>query len=187
LDDIDNEFKQEYSQHFSQSRGAGYWIWKPYLILKTLYTMNEGDILVYCDSGAKFRDSILPAIEKMKGSIMLFYYDAHDSEKRWTKKDIFVRLNAVDNKDVLNIPHIESGFLILKKSSDSIEFINKWLELSKDFHLISDEQSNEPNFPEFIENRHDQSLLSVLGKVYKDKYNIVFDDKPFVIHHRSRA
>ena len=187
FDDIDDEFKEECSQHFSQSRGAGYWVWKPYLILKTLYTMNEGDILVYCDAGANFRGSILPSIEKMQGSIMLFYYDAHESEKKWTKKDIFLELNALENSDVLDIDHVESGFLILKKSSESIDFINKWLELCKNYHLVSDEPSNEPNFPEFIENRHDQSLLSVLGKVYKNTYNIMFDDKPFINHHRSRA
>jgi len=184
--DIDDEFKKECSQHFSQSRGAGYWVWKPYLILKTLSTMNDGEILVYCDAGANFTGSILPYIEKMQGSIMLFYYNHHETEKKWTKKDIFVHLNCIDNNNVLNFDHIESGFLILKKSNDSIEFINKWLELCKNYHLVSDEPSNEENFPEFIENRHDQSLLSVLGKIYKDQYNIVFDDKPFVNHHRSR-
>ena len=32
-------------------RGYGYWIWKPYIILKTLESMNENDILVYTDAG----------------------------------------------------------------------------------------------------------------------------------------
>jgi len=38
--------------------------------------MNDGEILVYCDAGAFFTGSILPAIEKIKklqSSIMLFY------------------------------------------------------------------------------------------------------------------
>lgn len=33
------------------SRGGGYWLWKPYVIMETLKDMKEGDILVYADSG----------------------------------------------------------------------------------------------------------------------------------------
>lgn len=188
FDDIDENFKKENFQHFSQSRGAGYWVWKPYLILKTLKKMNYGEILVYCDAGAFFTDSVLPAIEKMEkmqSSIMLFY-GTGEVEKKWTKKDIFKQLNALENNDVLNTVMIEAGFIILKKSNNSVEFISKWLELCKNYHLISDEPSIEKNYDEFIENRHDQSLLSVLGKVYKEKYNIIFDNKDFVNHHKSR-
>ena len=33
------------------TRGYGYWIWKPYLIKKQLESMNDNDILIYCDAG----------------------------------------------------------------------------------------------------------------------------------------
>ena len=61
--DIDDFFKQSCPKHFGNPRGAGYWVWKPYFILKTLDTLQDGDVLVYCDSGAYFKDSILPYIE----------------------------------------------------------------------------------------------------------------------------
>lgn len=32
-------------------RGFGYWLWKPYLILRELNKMFEGDVLVYFDCG----------------------------------------------------------------------------------------------------------------------------------------
>ena len=44
----DNYFKETYSS----PRGGGYWIWKPFVILKTLKSMQEGDILLYADAGA---------------------------------------------------------------------------------------------------------------------------------------
>ena len=31
-------------------RGAGYWIWKPYIIWKTLQDVEDGDIVCYIDS-----------------------------------------------------------------------------------------------------------------------------------------
>jgi hypothetical protein len=34
------------------------------------------------------------------------------------------------------------------------------------YHLIDDTPSKSPNFTEFIEHRHDQSILSLLTKLY---------------------
>ena len=185
--DIDEEFKKKNKRHFENTRGAGLWLWKPYLILKKLLELDDNDILVYCDAGATFTDSILPYIEKMKDSIMLFYapYEYWSSNK-YTKMDIFKKLNCMDNKNVTHGTQIEGGFMILKKSNSSIEFIKKWLELCEDYHLLSDEPSVESNLPEFVENRHDQSILSALGKLYKDKYNIDIEKKPFINHHRRQ-
>jgi len=184
--DIDESFKKECPKHFENTRGAGLWLWKPYLILKTLNKINDNDILVYCDAGATFTDTIIPYIEKMKSSIMLFNAPYKEwSSNEYTKMDIFKKLDCMNNKDVTHGTQLEAGFMILKKSNDSLEFIKQWLDLCKDYHLISDEPSIEPNFPEFKENRHDQSIFSALGKLHKDKYNIEIEDKPFINHHRS--
>jgi len=34
----------------SRRRGAGLWLWKPYLINRTLATMEEGALLMYSDA-----------------------------------------------------------------------------------------------------------------------------------------
>ena len=34
-------------------KGHGYYIWKPYLIQKTMNKMNDGDILLYLDAGCE--------------------------------------------------------------------------------------------------------------------------------------
>ena len=52
--DIDPDFANKNSWILSLPRGAGYWLWKPYLILKTLNTMSESDWLMYTDSGMYF-------------------------------------------------------------------------------------------------------------------------------------
>ena len=33
------------------SRGGGYWLWKPWLIQKTLRDHTPGDVVVYADAG----------------------------------------------------------------------------------------------------------------------------------------
>jgi len=184
--DIDDDFKHTCSKHFGNARGAGFWVWKPYFILKTLDALNDGDVLAYCDSGAYFKDSILPYIEKMKGSIMLFKPKELNIEQQWTKMDIIEQLQVQDYTTILLSGQLEAGFILLKKSDVSYKFIKEWLELCKDYHLISDEISLKPDVWGFAENRHDQSLLSILGKKHKDTYNIDIEDKPFVLHHKNK-
>ena len=38
----------------NRKRGAGYWLWKPYIIFQELYYAREGDIIVYSDALVNF-------------------------------------------------------------------------------------------------------------------------------------
>lgn len=53
-EDVDEGFRNAHSDIFSFERGDGLWLWKPYLILKTLNAVKDGNIVFYCDSGACF-------------------------------------------------------------------------------------------------------------------------------------
>lgn len=37
----------------NNKRGYGYWIWKPYIIKKTMEKMKDGDFLLYLDNGSE--------------------------------------------------------------------------------------------------------------------------------------
>lgn len=51
-EDIDINFKNKNKDILSRKRGNGYWLWKPYFILKTLKEkLNKGDFLIYTDAG----------------------------------------------------------------------------------------------------------------------------------------
>jgi hypothetical protein len=52
--DIDDKFAKKNYKILDQIRGAGYWLWKPYFIYETFKKTNDGDIIFYSDSGAKF-------------------------------------------------------------------------------------------------------------------------------------
>ena len=55
-DAIDSEFLEENRSILSQPIGAGYWLWKPHLILKTLKALPDGAVVVYLDAGNFFRE-----------------------------------------------------------------------------------------------------------------------------------
>jgi len=48
------ELKDLYPKHFEGGRGFGYWLWKPYLILKTLNNIKDDDIIMYTDATINF-------------------------------------------------------------------------------------------------------------------------------------
>ena len=56
-------------------RGAGFWIWKSYVIRETLKGLNEGDYLVYSDAGSVYVGDlceIIKAFEAEKLNVMVF-------------------------------------------------------------------------------------------------------------------
>ena len=51
---LEIEFKEKYKDIFAFHRGAGYWIWKHKIIFDTLKNVNDGDLVIYSDSGSSF-------------------------------------------------------------------------------------------------------------------------------------
>ncbi len=165
--DIDKDFKERNSVIFSQSRGGGYWLWKPYIIYHTLLRLNDGDYLFYCDAGSVWLKNariFIDIMERDKQNIIVFEVYGHE-EQTWTKRDIFEYFGNV-SEECRTTNQIMGGFIFIKKNDETIEIIKKWLEAACTGTLISDEpnESGLDNYDSFVENRHDQSLLSVLLK-----------------------
>jgi hypothetical protein len=53
-------------------------------------------------------------------------------------------------------------FYVMQKNLQSVKFVDDWMEAAKDYHLISDEPSQKPNFAGFKQHKRDQSALSLL-------------------------
>jgi len=175
--DIDPEFIYKNEKIFSSPRGAGFWLWKPYLILKTLEQIRDNDILVYSDCGIVFVSSIENYVRFMNGSFMLFQH-IDCIEHEYTKSDTFELLNCRNNSEITNTSQLYASFSIWKKNENSIAFLKEWIRYCENYHCISDEPSIIPNAPTFKDNRHDQSIMSCLAKLYKNKYNIQIEKDP---------
>lgn len=163
--DLDSEFKSKYENIVSQKKGAGYWIWKPYIILQALEKLEENDYLMYSDAGTFYVKSInnlIKQLERDKNDILLS--SSILPVKHWCKRDAFELIDCNFN-DVDDLHMIEGGYLLLRKSANSVAFIKKWLEYMTDIRIVSDlpNTCGQPNDLSFRENRHDQTVLTLLA------------------------
>ena len=170
FNDLSESFKSKHKQHLSKKRGAGYWIWKPYIILDALKKIDNNDILMYSDSGCHFIRSmsvIFDRLEETKNKVLVFNL-AH-TEKDWNKRDCFIRLNC-DSPEYTDTKQIMGTFFLCKKNDFAIQLVEKWSDVLSDFHMIADESispSKVKNYDSFKEHRHDQSILSLVCKINK--------------------
>ena len=167
-----------------KKRGYAYWYWKPLLILQTLENINNGDIIHYLDAGfhinknrAKKFYEYVDLISNTEKWLLAFQYKTIHAdnmqdiifpkreEHMYTKGDIFNYFKCLDNKEFTHTPQFFAGSFFLKKDNKSYSFLKQWIEVfEKRFDLIDDSISKIPNFETFIENRHDQSIFSILCK-----------------------
>lgn len=166
----DEKFEALLSHKLVPSRGFGYWCWKPFIILKTLENLKDGDILVYADIGChinkegekRFYEYLDIVIEHKA-----LCYKSHWVEAHYTKADLFNYFDKLKDKNITDTPMRPATICIFEKNDINLEFVNKWLQVFyDDFSLVDDTPSKIPNLDGFIENRHDQSVFSILSKIY---------------------
>jgi hypothetical protein len=169
MKDIDKEFYKKNILIFSELRGAGYWLWKPYIVNKTLASMNENDILFYSDSGAFFIKNLNYLFEKVindENGVIAFSLAGKHIEKIWTKRDLFIKMD-MNQPQFTNTPQIMASFFLLRGTNFAKNLFSEYLEIAQNKNLI-DDSLNFDKFvdTEFIEHRHDQSIWSLLVKKY---------------------
>ena len=170
--DIDEEFHKRFREILEQKKGGGYWLWKPYIIKKTLSQLSYGDYLFYSDAGAFFLkkvDSLIIELDKQNQDIMGFELPL--IEDQWTKRELFINMKCEGNK-YSSSNQILASFILIKKTISSEQFFNKFLKYACVEKNITDSHScSVKQLDCFIEHRHDQSIFSLLYK----KFNL----KPF--------
>lgn len=168
-DDIDKEFKNKNSYILSKGRGNGYWLWKPYFIVKTFKNhLKDGDYLIYSDAGTFFTDraQLLVDFLNERGAQMYLHRLPH-LEKYYTKRDAFILLGA-DLPFFTETGQFNAAFQVYKKSKFTEIFLDEYLYYAQDKRIITDDDNELglPNYDGFIDHRHDQSVLSLLTKKY---------------------
>jgi hypothetical protein len=169
------DFFLQHQAILSQPRGAGYWLWKPFYIGQVLQEAAPDDVVVYSDSGIEFIADLHPLIDICKRGLgpMLFQTHGH-LNITWTKRDCFVGMDC-DLPAYREAQQVMGGFQIYRACEASFEFVHSWLHDCCQPQLLTDapNECGLPNYPEFIEHRHDQSILSLLAAarrlpIYRD-------------------
>ena len=106
-------------------------------------------------------------------------YQMQYTERSWTKGDHFDFFETRNDASVTDTGQFAATLMFLLNSQRSRNMANEWLSVAKiNKELLTDEVSVSPNLPEFYENRHDQSIFSLLVKTaYKDDTMVVSYEK----------
>lgn len=196
-EDLPNDFVRSYKEILLMGRGGGYWIWRPLIILMALKDIEENDFLVYLDAGCKLntngKSRFKEYIRKLKESeygIMSFQMSGKvgsgklEKENNWTCKEIFKYFNIDPNSDIGESGQYLGGILIMRKNKHLIKILEEVVNVLKnDVNLFTD-YYKKGQHKEFKENRHEQSITSIIRKIYG---SVVIDgDETFVLPFGSK-
>jgi hypothetical protein len=189
--DIDNVFSFKNKHILTNKRGAGFWLWKPYIIQKHLLTIEKDDILCYCDSSYLFLKDIRTVSDEWLSNKNISAPHNKPNETSWIERNF----TKFDTLVLMNVPkslhdsyrdtyQVWAGFILLRNCLNTVRFTGEWLTYSQDVRMISDERSIfGPEDKHFIDNRHDQSILSILFKKWGIPMNKI--DRLFLYNRRS--
>ena len=130
-EDIQREYFENHREILSNPRGNGLWLWKPYFILRVLEQCREGDLVFYADSGSFFLRGIDHLINGMAEGEDIWVSDIPLLEGSFTAPVCMEKLNC-DTERIRNSNQIQGGFLLLRCSRESREFVRRWLALCED-------------------------------------------------------
>ena len=195
-ENFDENMKKKFTYITSNrnKRGYGYWFWKPLFLQKIMNDIDEGDIIHYVDIGCHIQNKnsrfneYLELLDKPNMWILPFQYHLNQikysdnilfqkrEEFKYTKADLFDHFGFLNNKDITHTPQFWAGSFFLVKNLESENFLNEWIKIFEEKpNLIDDSNSKIKNFYGFIENRHDQSVFSLLCKKYQLKSLSAFE------------
>jgi len=184
--DIDKQFATEHEHILKQKRGAGYWLWKPYFVDRFIQTIGEDDVLFYSDSGSHFvkvMEPIFNAVRRDSNGVIAFNLSGGHIEKEYTKRDIFRAIGA-DSAEYKDTPQRMASFMAFRGTPFAKAFVREYLNLCCNAQLITDQPNSDGWVePGFRDNRHDQSIWSVLTK--KHRITVLPDISQWGIIHKE--
>jgi hypothetical protein len=166
----------------THSFGFGLYIWKPKVILQKLISIDDNDVLVYCDAGIHLNSNginrYIEYLDIIKNKDMISF-STNDSyfAQQWVKRDVidlyYPQFANGKNRCCY------AGLLMIKKTKNTINLIQEWLKLCERYEFIDRSPSSLSEYPNFIGQDTDNGLFNIcLAKhgishyIYPDETNI---------------
>ncbi len=147
-------------------RGAGYWIWHAFIIRKALDEMNDNDVVIFCDAGLTFCADFKNVLQSMGDSYVQLFSAGGFTNRQYTKRDAFV-LMGCDEKKYWDGQQTMGGIHFWRKCPDAYRLLDEYEAYCCNAQIVSDLPNKlGENFPEFIDHRHPQSIMSLLAIKY---------------------
>jgi hypothetical protein len=102
-------------------------------------------------------------MDREHADIMVFCIN--QIERKWAKRDALILMDC-DKDEFLDSLQICGGYIIVRKTVETCKFVDEYLYYVQDKRIVTDEPNvmGKENYSEFVEHRHDQTILSLLCK-----------------------
>lgn len=160
---IDLNFYNKNKDIFSVKQGGGMYLWKPYILSKTLETTPEGAIVIYMDAAFTIQKPLTPLLKPLDKHDVILMRDHERTNGGYVKGDTFALTNCKD-EGCRRAPLIASGFIAVKNTAASRRFMKEWLNYCQDIRILRSTNTGiQPNYPEFKWHHFEQSVLSMVN------------------------
>lgn len=162
------EHYDEYKETLNKP-GFGF-AFKPICFYETLKKTNDGDLLLFVDSNHVIAKN--PSIYyEIMDKYSIFAHDhiwTYYPNRDWTKRDTFINMGC-DEERYWDSPQIHCCITGIKNDEFGKMFSKEYMDYCLDWRITFGENKN-PNSPSFRENRHNQSVWSIMIEKYKIPY-----------------
>jgi len=171
----------ELTQHKTPTGKIGYYVWKPYVVLKTVEDPSlpwDTTVIAWTDAGIHFVDDMRPLIRKYLSESDVAATRTPMMEADFSKRDAFILLDA-DYQSIMETSQVATGIILVRKTRLAVEFLQRWLKACEEPRIMTEEASvlGMPEHYQFKNNNDDQTAFSLLFKRY--------GFKPFSVNERD--
>jgi hypothetical protein len=159
--DFEEDFKKRNTETLSLSRGGGYWLWKPYVILLAAQRCLEKDFLLYLDSGALPRCAPREYKSLANDDRIHVWCEEDAKIQMWTDPEVIAVFG--ENSEYANNPVVWAGAIFARNTKLLEKFAQYWLQICEEPKMLRPETLiGYSKKSEFVWHRHDQSILSLI-------------------------
>jgi|688.fasta_scaffold335554_2 hypothetical protein len=190
--DLPRDFTEKFKNILDMKRIAGYGIWRPIILKQKLEQIDENEFLIYLDAGCNINNNAIKRfneyidlLDKSEYGMISFQMSGNKNpkdfqkEKWWTTKEIFNYFNVIPDSNIGNSAQYLDGILIMKKNKHLMNLIDLWIKSVYDNPIMfTDYYNNSKQHPDFKENRHEQSVFSLIRKI---NGSLILDDETWFI------
>ena len=153
----------------SNARGYGFWRWKPAICVKHFETLEPGDVVLYADAGCVFNPQAKTRLLEYAGMAQesgIVGFQMTHIERQWTKRELLQMLRCETRSDILDSGQVESTSFIFAKTDHTERILRSWNAIPRWNPVAINDSITIPQDRAFREHRHDQSIFSLLVKLY---------------------
>jgi hypothetical protein len=191
--DLSADFVAKNEETLGLPRGAGYWVWKPWIIDATLKSLEQNQTLLYCDAGVLLRNPAGYFEELAKDTLIHLWSPTSPTgtNNYWIDKSVWNQI--VCSGEVDKNYHYWAGMVLSQNNEAFRQTISMWLELCQIESLLRPDSSEGylPS-PGLIGHRHDQSILNCILSLNSQNFALSSLDaesvkSPVIIHRRGNV